>query len=395
MGLFDRIFSKKSEADLKAERTFQTFECYRPVFTSWSGKIYESELVRAAVDAKARHISKLKFEMRGTAKPGLKSLVSYNPNSFQTWSQFLYRLSVILDINNTAFIVPVMNRFMEMTGYYPLLPSRCEIVESEGVAYLRYRFDSGRAAAIELDRCALLVKHQYSRDFFGESNGVLAPTMGLMHLQNEGIKEAIKNGARFRFMATLTNFRSPKDLAEERKAFTDANFATGNDGFLLFPNTYSNVQQIKSQPFTIDAEQTAQIKTNVFNYFGVNEAILQNTALGDDLDAFYEGAIEPFAIQTSEAMTNMTFSLNERRFGNQIILLANRLQYMKTSDKIAYVKELADRGLITINEAREVLNYAPLEGDEGNKRPARGEYYFVDANGNATTKEGQKDGSEE
>ena len=395
MGLFDRIFSKKSEAELKAEQTFQTFEFYRPVFTSWSGKIYESELVRAAVDAKARHISKLKFEMRGTAKPGLKSLVSYNPNSFQTWSQFLYRLSVILDINNTAFIVPVMNRFMEMTGYYPLLPSRCEIVESEGVAYLRYRFDSGRAAAIELDRCAILVKHQYSRDFFGESNGVLAPTMGLMHLQNEGIKEAIKNGARFRFMATLTNFRSPKDLAEERKAFTDANFATGNDGFLLFPNTYSNVQQIKSQPFTIDAEQTAQIKTNVFNYFGVNEAILQNTALGDDLDAFYEGAIEPFAIQTSEAMTNMTFSLNERRFGNQIVLAANRLQYMKTSDKIAYVKELADRGLITINEAREVLNYAPLEGDEGNRRPARGEYYFVDANGNTTTKEGQKNGSEE
>lgn len=390
MGLFDRIFPKKTEQTLKAEQTFKTFEFYRPVFTSWSGKIYESEMVRAAVDARARHISKLKFEIRGTAKPGLRSLVAYNPNSFQTWSQFFYRLSTILDVHNTAFVVPMVNRFGEQTGYYPLLPNRCELVESEGEVYLRYKFDSGRAAAIELDRCAILTRHQLSRDFFGETNEALAPTMGLTHLENEAIKEAIKNGARYRFMATLNNFRSPKDMVEERQEFTELNFKTGNDGFLLFPNTYSNIQQIKDNPFTIDSAERKQIATNIYNYFGVNEKVLQSTALGDDLDAFYEGSIEPFAIQASEALTNMTFSLNERRYGNAIYLTANRLQYMKMSDKISYVKELTDRGLITINEAREALNYVPLDGDEGNRRPARGEYYFVDANGNKTTKEDTK-----
>ena len=391
MGLFEKIFPKKTEETLKAEQTFKTFEAYRPVFSTWSGKIYESELVRAAADARARHIAKLKVEMRGTAKPGLRNLVKYKPNAYQTWYQFLYRLSTILDMNNNAFIVPVETQFGEHAGYYTILPSLCELVESKGVVYLRYKFADHRSAAIEFDRCALMTKHQYKRDFFGDSNDVLSPTMDLIHIQNQGIKEAIKNGATYRFMGTLTNFRSPEHLAEERKNFTAENLVTGNGGFLLLPNTYQNVQQIKSQPFTIDAAQVKQINENVFNYFGVNEKILQNTALGDDLDAFYEGAIEPFAIQFSEVMTDMTFSLREQSLGNEIIATANRLQYMKMSDKIAYVKELADRGLITVNEAREALNYAPLEGDEGNRRPARGEYYFVDEDGNTTSKDGGTD----
>lgn len=388
MGLFDRIFPKKTEEVLKAEQTFKTFEAYRPVFTNWSGKIYESELVRAAADARARHIAKLKVEMRGASKPRLRNLAKYKPNEYQTWYQFMYRLSTILDMNNNAFIVPVENQFGEQTGYYTLLPSKCELVESAGVIYLRYKFDDQRSAAIELDRCGIMTRHQYKKDFFGDSNDVLAPTMDLIHIQNQGIKEAIKNGASYRFMGTLSNFRSPEHLAQERKNFTAENLVTGNGGFLLLPNTYQNVQQIKAQPYTIDAAQVKQINENVFNYFGVNEKILQNTALGDDLDAFYEGAIEPFAIQFSEVMTSMTFSLAEQGYGNEVVATANRLQYMKMSDKISYVKELADRGLITVNEAREALNYLPLEGDEGNRRPARGEYYFVDADGNTTSKDG-------
>ena len=39
----------------------------------------------------------------------------------------------------------------------------------------------------------------------------------------------------------------------------------------MFPNTYDNPQQIKSEPFIINAAQMAAIKENVFDYFGCNE----------------------------------------------------------------------------------------------------------------------------
>ena len=62
MGLFDRIFRRPQER-IKADHTFQTLTAYQPVFTSWNGMLYEAELCRSAIDAVARHASKLKVEM--------------------------------------------------------------------------------------------------------------------------------------------------------------------------------------------------------------------------------------------------------------------------------------------------------------------------------------------
>lgn len=122
------------------------------------------------------------------------------------------------------------------------------------------------------------------------------------------------------------------------------------------------------------------IKTNVFDYFAVNEDVVQNKAFGDAWLAFYEGAVEPFAIQLSEAMTRMFFSERERAsYGNQIWFSTNRLQYMSNADKLAAISSLADRGLMTRNELRDILNLSPLPEPYGSQIPARGEYYNVNA----------------
>ena len=377
MGLFEKLFPRQT-ARRQVEEYFKTLTAYRPVFTSWHGAIYESELVRAAIDTRARHISKMSVVFTGAAKPYLQSKLKIAPNEWQTWSQFLYRLSTILDNQNSAFIVPVFGQYGEVTGMFPVLPSKCEIVETaDGVPYLRYTFITGEKASIERELCGLMTKFQYKDDFFGESNSALAPTMDLIHTQDQGIKEAIKNGATFRFMAKLNNFSKPEDLAKERKRFSRENFeAEDGGGLLLFPNTYADIQQIKSTPFTVDADQMKAIKENVFNYFGVNEAVLQNKATDEQLDSFFDGAIEPFSIQLSQVLEKMLFTNREISVGNHVYVAANRLQYMSTTHKINMAQQLGDRGMITINEVRELFNYPPLlEG--GDKAPIRGEYYFA------------------
>ena len=145
---------------------------------------------------------------------------------------------------------------------------------------------------------------------------------------------------------------------------------------LLFPSTYTNIKQVDSQPYTVDAPQMELIKTNVSNYFAVNEKVMQSAANGDDLDAFFNSAIEPFAIQFSEAMTKAMFTERERAQGSYLIANANRLQYMSTAAKVQMAKELLDRGVMTINEARELFNYADMEG--GDVAPIRGEYKATD-----------------
>ena len=385
MGLLDSIFRPdknraEQEALKNARATFKTLTAYRPAFTTWRGAIYESDMVRAAIDARARHISKLKVEIHGAAKPGLQSKLRQGPNQWQTWSQFLYRVSTILDASerSTCIIVPVLDEYLTVTGYFPVLPSKCEVVDFKGEPWLRYNFAHGQTAATPMNDCAVLTKYQYKNDFFGDGNGALDETMKLVHIQNEGIEEAVKNSATYRFMAQVNNFTMADDLAKERKRFTQENLVADAEagGLLLFPNTYQNIQQIKNTPYTVDAAQMELIKTNVSNYFGVNERVMQNLAAGDELDAFFNGAIEPFAIQFSEAMTKAIFTERERAQGSYLIANANRLQYMSTTAKVQMAKELLDRGVMTINEARELFNYADMEG--GDVAPIRGEYKATD-----------------
>lgn len=396
MSLFDKIFPKKEKvAAENADGFFHTLRNYRPVFTDWRGEMYESELVRSAIDARARHISKLKVEMVGSANPSLQTKLRLAPNEWQTWSQFLYRLSTILDINNTAFVVPVVDKDMRITGYYPVVPLKCEIVQYKNEPWLRYRFTHGEVAAVELKRCAIITKHQYKDDFFGEKNE-LDDTLRLIHLQDEGIEEAVKNSATYRFIAQVNNFTKTEDLAKERKRFSEENLKKDSDagGILLFPNTYTNIKQVESKPYTVDAEQMKLIRENVYQYFGVNEKVLRNEATGDDLDAFFNGAVEPFAIQFSESMTMAIFSERERAVGNMLIANANRLQYMSTGAKVSLAQQMLDRGVMSINEARELFNYSRVEG--GDVRTVRGEYKDADGivgNGGVTIPdEGGTDG---
>ena len=383
MSLFENIFrprqAKESQIVLKnADTYFKTITGYEPVFRNWEGAIYESELVRSAIDARARHISKLKFEIMGAAQQQLQTKLRQGPNQWETWSAFLYRVSTILDNQNTCFVTPIFDKDMRITGYYPVMPDRCTIVEYEGLPWLRYKFHGGDYAAVELRKVAVLTKFRYKRDFFGTDNDALNSTLDLIDINNQGIKEGVKSAATYRFMAQLNNFTKHEDLVKERERFSEENFSkeAKGGGLLLFPNTYTNVKQITSTPYTIDKDQMQLIQTNVFNYFGVNEDVLQNKAYGDKWSAFYEGCVEEFAIKVSEALTKAMFSERERANGALVMLTANRLQYMSNADKMAFTNDGLDRGMLSVNEAREVWNLAPVEG--GDVRTIRGEYKNAD-----------------
>lgn len=384
MGLFDFLFKNRPKPAGTYDGGFKMLDGYTPSFHKFGSSLYESELVRASINARATHISKLKVETKGAARPALQGKLKHAPNQFQTWGKFLYRLSTILDIHNTAFITPVYDEYGEPSGIYTPLPNKCEIVQYDGVPYLRYEFGWGEKAAIELAYCGIMTKFQYKNDFFGETNHALFPTMDLISIQNQGIEEGVKSAASYRFMATLSNFAKPDDLKKERQRFTEENFSkdANGGGMLLFPNTYKDVKQVTNTPFVPDADQMEVIKANVFEYYGVNEDVLENKAYGDAWAAFYEGAIEPFAIQFSEVMTKMLFTLREQTQGNLIIATANRLQYMSNADKLQVSAQMADRGLMTRNEIRDIWNLAPLPEPYGDQLPVRGEYYTVNEEAN-------------
>lgn len=381
MGLMSWLFPKEEPVKLKNTEQFKLLTAYEPIFHDHIGSVYESALVRSAIEAKARHISKLKVELQGEAQPNLKARIKHKPNDWMTYPQFLSRCSTILDCTNNLFIVPVQNEYLETIGFFPVLPERVKLIEdTKGKLWLRYTFLNNQTGIVEFDRCAYLNKHQFKSDFFGESNHALRSTMDLIAINEQGIEEAVKNSASYRFMARVSNFTAPEDLAEERMRFSRENLKAenGNGGLLLFPNTYTDIKQLENSPYTPDEKQMQMIKDNIFDYFGINEDVIQGKADSDQLDAFFNSAIEPFAIALSEALSKAIYTERERSFGNHVYVNANRLQYMSQTAKVTVARDLGDRGILTINEIRELFNYAPLPN--GDVAYIRGEYKPIEEN---------------
>ncbi|MCL2248667.1 MAG: phage portal protein [Oscillospiraceae bacterium] len=372
MGLFNKLFKDKEEREM--HDYFETLSNYTPVFTTFEGGVYEMELTRAAIHSFAYACSKLNPEITGSAGQRLKNILSFSPNPFMDTTKFIYRTATSLEVKNNSFITPIFDELDgRITGYFPIYPLNTEVVESNNIPYYRFTFATGKRVAIEVSKVGHLTKFQFQDDFFGSDNSPLKPTMDLIHTQNEGIQNAVKNTADLKYIARVPGSLPDDKLKKLRKRIAKMNFTNKNkSNILLYDGQLADLKPIDIKPFTINAVQMKQIQENVFHYFGTNESILQNKFTEDEWHAYYQGSIEPFAIQLSLVMTNMTFSPMEIAHNNKIHFTTNRLQNLSPKSKMEFSTSLIDRGVVVPNEARKLWGLEPLEG--GDERILRRDY---------------------
>lgn len=331
------------------------------------------ELTRAAIHSFATHVSKLKPEVSGSDNGILRKHLLYKPNALMDTKKYLYRVATAYQTENSVMIAPITDDYGYITGYYPMLMSKIQIIEYQNQRYVRYDMGNGNHFAVEFERCGILNQFQYRSELWGENNACLRPTLELIHTQNQGIINGVKNSASVRFLARLAQTLKPSDVERERKAFNEHNLsADNNGGAMIIDAKYADVKQIDSKPYVVNPSQMQQIRENVFTYFGTNNAILQNSFNSEQWNAYYEGKIEPFALEMGLVHTNMTFSEREIAFGNEIMFTSNRMQYLSNAEKLNTVTQLFDRGFMTHNQGLEIFNMSPVE--DGDRRFVRKEY---------------------
>lgn len=390
MGLFQKLFGRPRHIEGQFYRTITETS---PSFTAYSGGVYGQELTRAAIERFATACAKLRPEAAtpssGAVPSAVRRMVDTGPNSTMTWPGFLRRLAAIYDADGTAFVVRVFERDgITPSGIYPFRCTSAEVVEFGGEPWVRFQTGGGEWTAIELRHVCILNKFQVDSDFFGEPN-CIDQTMQLIHAQNEAQKAAIKNGAKVRFIGAVNGMARPEDMQEKRERFIETNFAAENNGgLMLYDSTFLDVKQVSPQSYTISDDEMRRIEDNVFNYFGINSDILQNKYTEDTWGAWYEGKVEPFAVSLGEGLTRMLFSDVQVMHGNRISFSANRLEYASNASKRNMVRDMLDRGVFSLNEAREVLQLPPVDG--GDERVIRGEY--VNANDVSHPAPGQNGG---
>jgi HK97 family phage portal protein len=381
--IFNKVFGGAART-ISNYSSFRLMSGYNPTFTAFGSNAYSSDVVRATVHTIASNAAKLKPKhirrLNGQVTPlnsGLERLLTVRPNPHMNAYDFYYKVVTQLLMRNNAFILVQTNGF-EVTGFYPINASGVELLESNSEVYVKFSFMSGKTVTVPYSEIIHLRRFFNESDLFGESNHqALLPTLELIHTTNEGIINAVKQSAHLRGLLKFTqSMMKPEDIKRQRDEFVKDYMDVNNNGGIAALDAKADYQPLNNDPKMVDGPQMELIESKVHKYFNVNKAIVTSDYNETQWNAFYEGVIEPIAIQMSLEFTSKLFSDRERGHGNEIIFEANRLQYASAATKINLINTLTPLGLLTLNEGREIFNLAPVE--DGDKRLVSLNYVSAD-----------------
>ena len=157
---------------------------------------------------------------------------------------------------------------------------------------------------------------------------------------------------------------SPTKLKEEKEAFVKDYLELGNEGGVIAVDQKMEYKPIDHKPVILDADQAKEVKSKIYNYLGITEAIVNSSYTEDQYAAFYESTLEPIAVALSQEFTAKVFNDREQAYGNSIVFESGRLQFTSNKTKVSLIAQLAPYGLLTINQALEILNLPSVaDGD--------------------------------
>lgn len=366
MGLFDIIFGRERTKEKAVE--LRLLDGFRASFSRFGGDIYDTALIRTCIDTIARNAAKLspkhirategRFE---TLNKTIQRLVSEQPNELDNAYSFYYKVVSQLYLYNNAYVFISRDASGVPIGLYPILPERTKLLEYQGNIYVEFKFsDQHRYVASLKDDVIMLKRFYCQSDIAGGNQDAIIKTMSFRHVMQEGIVNAIKTTANLKgYLKTTKTMLKPEDVKRTRDQFVN-DFINNSDGTgIAGLDATTDFQPLKMDPVTASDSQVDFINSEVKNYFGLCDEIIQSNYTEDQWNAFYESVLEPIAVQMSLEFSNKLFTLRERQFGNKIIFESNRLQYASNTTKVAIARYL--NNYLTMNEIREIFNLAPLE----------------------------------
>ena len=368
MSILDRIFKKKvvTASRLITEPTSG--------FSAYAGDAYSNDVFREAVDAIARNAGKLKGshvvayagERHQSDDGKLNRLLQVRPNPVMSAYDFLYKLVTRLYLHNNSFAYLDRDERGNLRGIYPITATTVNVLsDPTGALFCGFMLRNGREVVLPYADIIHLRRFFNTGDVLADDNTAIVPALELAQTENEGIIAGIKAGANIRGILSFTQIMSPTKLKEERDAFI-ADYLSLDGGGVVATDQKMTYQPIDHKPVILDADQAKEVKTKIYNYLGLSEKIVNSSYTEDEYAAFYESTLEPIAVALSQEFTAKVFNDREQAFGNSIIFESGRLQFTSNRTKVQLIAQLAPYGLLTINQALEILQLPSVA--DGDKR---------------------------
>lgn len=372
--LFNMFFGEKNKQQKFTKTWLEMLNSYKAEFTTLGNGTYESKVARQCIDRIATHCAKLipkhiQDSINNNIKGDINFLLQNQPNPIMSKFDFIYKIISMLYTDSNSFVYIAKDEEGFITGFYPVLALSYSLLQDEqGVIYLQFKFINGKIYTLPYLELIHLRLFYNKHDIFGTDNKVLKTDLETAHTASEGIKNSIKTSNNLKGILKYENsMLKDKDLKSSKEAFVNDFLNLENESGIAAMDAKADFQEINLKPITLDSEQLKQVNYNIFDYFGISENIVRNKFTEEEWNAFFEGVIEPRAIQMSDDFTNKVFNIKARKEGHKIVFTANRLQYASLKTKILLLKEAGDRAMLKVDEGREIIDLPPIGGEEGNK----------------------------
>ena len=388
--LFSRIFgTDKSSVIPQTATEMKILDDGKAVFTPYKGDFEHDIDIRACVDAIARNGAKMHPRhirnymkddqpVMENVKGPLYKLLAKQPNEVQDAYKFYYQVITNLELYNDSFIYIQRDSDLNVTGLYPLDFSEGKLYEFEGKIWIKFRFGRSKERFVPYDSCIHLTRFVGKDGLFGGSTLPIIKVLGIKHIIDEGIVNAIKTTQNIKGVIKSTKaLLKPEDVKKMRDQFVEDFIKKGDKSGIGGLDATTDFTPVKIEPTTASDSQIKIFDDKILAYFGVNENILQSKYSEDEWNAFYESVLEPIGLQMSLEFTNKLFTPTQKNFGNEIIFESNRLQYASNKTKIELLRFATN--IMTQNELREVFNLAPRDN---------GDVILIDQNHSVMDEEG-------
>ncbi len=330
-------------------------------FTQAAGK-FDAKHIRETVDKNGQK------DIKVNPEPYIRILLA-EPNPMMTGAAFRQRMAWQYMLKNNAFAYIVRDANGFAIGIYLLEWASVEaLLDDQRRLYLRFNLKTGKQAVISYEDVIHVARDVGDNELFGSPNQkALETLMEVAGASDRSIIQAVKNGGAIKWLLKYTRGMRPEELKTRAKEFAKSFLDTENseDGSIGVAATGADAEakQVEPHDYVPNAMIMGNINKRLMAYFGTNEKIINSSYTEDEWNAYFENVIEPFAQAMAEEFTRKIFSRQERARGNRIAMDSTSLQYASMSSKLNLV-QMVDRGALTPNEWRQILNLPPIEGGE-------------------------------
>lgn len=341
-------------------------------FYSWDGKLYHSDIVRACMRPKTKAIGKLVAKhIRNDGKSIKKNPEVYirflleEPNPYMCGQVMQEKIANQLALNNNAFILIIRDEYGMPCELYPIPCCSVEAIYIKEELYLKFYYQNGKWSIFPYTEIIHIRDDFNDNDIFGESpTKALTSLMEIVNTTDQGIVKAIKNSGVIRWLLKFQTALRADDIKKNVKKFVEDYLSVSSETFgAAGLDNKTEAVRIEPKDYVPNALQMDRTTQRIYAFFNINDKIVHSNYTEDEWNAWFENCIEPIAMQLSNEYTRKLFSRRERGFGNRIEFTSDCLQYASMQTKLNLV-QFVDRGMMTPNEVREIMNLSPLpDGD--------------------------------